>query len=531
MTNSPENGGRGCLRRRDTPDWQSCSPGRPRPVTGSSGTALLTSSLRELSEGAMADLPLVGGHDRRGGEGGQTASAALGDAMVLPALTDVGEEEDVAITLPPLPPARLPEGLRPLWARPRWWAAAAAVLVAGTALTAVLIPRGRDDGREVAETRQAPPAELPVASPPAPIQPAAPRPVVVATLTGAVDSAWGDAPFPMAAGTPITAAQRLTLSRGFAELTFENGAKVVVEAPAVFVADSRSALSLDAGRLAATAPASARGFTVRTPGANVVDLGTQFGVAVDPAAGATEVQVFDGQVQAAPRVGGAVATTLLNAGDAGRVTADAVTVTPDAASPQAFVRRLRTDVTALDVADLVSGGDGTTARREAGIVGAAPAPGDTFRRRGRLDRGGRHLRPQRGDQGRRGRAHVQLPRDRLGVESSRLDGGNATGRGTRFAAEGPDGRRRLHGPGPWDVVHEQQHGRDLRPGRRPQAVPGAVSLALPVRPRQQPPARPGAAADTFVLVDGALQASSGSGSGPARIRSRWTCRWRRRTGS
>jgi hypothetical protein len=58
-----------------------------------------------------------------------------------------------------------------------------------------------------------------------------------------------------------------------------------------------------------------------------------------------------------------------------------VTITPEAASPQAFVRTLSTAATVLDLTDLVAGGDGTTGRRgraidtRTGAVGVLPPVG------------------------------------------------------------------------------------------------------------------------------------------------------------
>ena len=49
---------------------------------------------------------------------------------------------------------------------------------------------------------------------------------------------------------------------------------------------------------AAVVPPAARGFTVVAPGVDYVDLGTEFGIAVDEATGASELHVFDGQVNA-----------------------------------------------------------------------------------------------------------------------------------------------------------------------------------------------------------------------------------------
>jgi hypothetical protein len=87
----------------------------------------------------------------------------------------------------------------------------------------------------------------------------------------------------------------LQVSKGLAELEFANGAKVIVEGPAEFEVRSPNGGLLRHGKLVAIVPRKAIGFTVETPNVQVVDLGTEFEVAVDEA-GRTDVQVFTGAV-------------------------------------------------------------------------------------------------------------------------------------------------------------------------------------------------------------------------------------------
>ena len=69
----------------------------------------------------------------------------------------------------------------------------------------------------------------------------------------------------------------------------------MIEGPASWLVASDQRMSLDAGRLAANVPAKAVGFTVATPTAEVVDLGTEFGVQVDEEQ-ATTISVTQGAV-------------------------------------------------------------------------------------------------------------------------------------------------------------------------------------------------------------------------------------------
>ena len=132
--------------------------------------------------------------------------------------------------------------------------------------------------------------------------------------------------------------------------------------------DSDTDYMLQSGRIAATIPGG--GLTLRCPTGSVTDLGTEFGVSVNPS-GRTEVDVFEGRVAAALS---SIATTepagdiLLRAGQAATMTEHAVSLDPEGAVPQRFVCSLiNPQVKSLDVTDLVSGGDGTTQRRGIGI--------------------------------------------------------------------------------------------------------------------------------------------------------------------
>ena len=80
---------------------------------------------------------------------------------------------------------------------------------------------------------------------------------------------------------------------GVVEMVFKTRARVVVEGPADLELTGRNELRLRSGRLRATVPASASGFTVHGEGFSVVDHGTDFGVIAD---GAAEVHVFQGTV-------------------------------------------------------------------------------------------------------------------------------------------------------------------------------------------------------------------------------------------
>lgn len=96
--------------------------------------------------------------------------------------------------------------------------------------------------------------------------------------------------------TDLYAGQTVELESGLAEILFDSGARVVLEAPSTFRLRSDERSELLAGRLVAHVPPQAVGFTVDSPLVTVVDLGTEF--AIDVTAGATEVHVFEGAAAA-----------------------------------------------------------------------------------------------------------------------------------------------------------------------------------------------------------------------------------------
>lgn len=119
---------------------------------------------------------------------------------------------------------------------------------------------------------------------------------VVATLgdhSGVRLSYVDGAVLPTSAGQPLHAAT-YTLEAGILQVVYDNGAKVLLQAPARFELASNQLLRLHSGRLTARVPEAAIGFTVVTPTADVVDLGTEFGVTAGE--NASEVHVFEGEV-------------------------------------------------------------------------------------------------------------------------------------------------------------------------------------------------------------------------------------------
>ncbi len=120
--------------------------------------------------------------------------------------------------------------------------------------------------------------------------------VIVATLTDSINAEWtdtGGAPVPV--NGDLLRDGEFTLVKGFAEITFKEHAKIILEAPANIELDGTNGMTLYEGKLVAQVPPEAFGFTVDTPGASVKDIGTEFGVSVKKG-NYSEVYVFKGEV-------------------------------------------------------------------------------------------------------------------------------------------------------------------------------------------------------------------------------------------
>ncbi|MFK7788204.1 MAG: FecR domain-containing protein [Phycisphaeraceae bacterium] len=143
------------------------------------------------------------------------------------------------------------------------------------------------------------------------IEPEAPtesttRGSAVATITATHNAVWSSAsagealasPVIFTPGTNLHPGDRLTLTVGFAEITTNDGAIAILEAPAtVELLDNDNAIRLHAGKLIGICETeSSKGFLVQSPGLDVTDLGTRFAVdATSPVC--TEVHVLQGEVE------------------------------------------------------------------------------------------------------------------------------------------------------------------------------------------------------------------------------------------
>ena len=170
---------------------------------------------------------------------------------------------------------------------------------------------------------------------------AVPAKEAVARITGTHNCIWSDLQEKISYGSSLFPGQRIELAEGLAEITFDDGATLLLEGPASFTVDSSNKVALLAGRLAAVVPQRAEGFHVRTASLDVFDVGTEFGL-VAQESGAAEVHVFNGLVKAdvLDNSGRAMRRLELNAAEAARINPLSTTVVEFPANDASFVRNI-----------------------------------------------------------------------------------------------------------------------------------------------------------------------------------------------
>lgn len=161
---------------------------------------------------------------------------------------------------------------------------------------------------------------------------------------------WG-AGLSLAAGQLQTGS--LSLISGAAELSFDSGTDVVLEAPCELVVESSNSARLLAGNVVVNVTELSNGFTLYTPEAEILDLGTEYAVALDEVS--TEVHVFDGSVIWKPDIDGTDVEDRIETGEA-RLYSRSDPTTPKRIpfGQRQFVRRIETDIKARAGAGLLA---------------------------------------------------------------------------------------------------------------------------------------------------------------------------------
>ena len=158
-----------------------------------------------------------------------------------------------------------------------------------------------------------------------------------------------------------------TLSKdGFVELIFPSQVRAVVEGPARFEIPGFNQVHLLEGKLFAHVPTEGIGFTINSPSARIVDLGTEFGLEVW-ADGATDVYTYEGKVQLVGHSSRREIDkpVIVSADEARQVDHSGQTISHLEFDTQKFVRQFDSKSNfiwrghrTLDLADVVGGGNG-----------------------------------------------------------------------------------------------------------------------------------------------------------------------------
>lgn len=119
----------------------------------------------------------------------------------------------------------------------------------------------------------------------------------VASVTSHYNAIWSGAGEAMPMGTRLwNDGRQYRLERGVAEVTFDSGATVLIEAPAQLELFNENEMSFE-GSLTAYVPLAAHGFLVHTQNSTVTDFGTEFGLLANRSG--SQVHVRSGNVEVA----------------------------------------------------------------------------------------------------------------------------------------------------------------------------------------------------------------------------------------
>ncbi len=124
-----------------------------------------------------------------------------------------------------------------------------------------------------------------------------PKKQPAARVTAANEALWAETDQSIQSEAPIYPGTTLQLLSGSVDVLFNSGAVVHLEGPAIFQVRSSNSAYLTVGSARTSCKtASSRGFSLQTPSARVVDLGTEFET-VTTADGTSRVNVIAGEVR------------------------------------------------------------------------------------------------------------------------------------------------------------------------------------------------------------------------------------------
>lgn len=171
---------------------------------------------------------------------------------------------------------------------------------------------------------------------------------VVGRITATADCQWMEKR-PTDQG--VSLGDHFAISSGLLEITYDTGAKVVLQGPVAYEVESKNGGFMSVGKLTGKVTnEAARGLTIRTPTAVVTDIGTEFGVEVTKE-GKTTSYVFRGIVEVRKVASGKAEKPI-------RLTANEAVVVARQANGEASIQPAKVDprgfVRSEQIEDLVS---------------------------------------------------------------------------------------------------------------------------------------------------------------------------------
>jgi hypothetical protein len=196
----------------------------------------------------------------------------------------------------------------------------------------------------------------------------------IGQITGMVDCQWNDQEKTPLLNSSVSLGTKYALASGLMEITYDTGAKVILQGPVKYEVESENGGFMSVGKLTGKVEnPKAKGFAVHTPTAVVTDLGTEFGVEVNNR-GDTMSHVFRGsiRVQALNDDSKSVAAVkILRENESARVEkgdGSRILILKSAAEQPDYVRSIPRRIGKMfDLADVVAGGNGFSERRNRGI--------------------------------------------------------------------------------------------------------------------------------------------------------------------
>ena len=204
----------------------------------------------------------------------------------------------------------------------------------------------------------------------------------VAILADSIDARWSNNNSVIDNGTPFfTKDKSFVLNEGYAELLFNNQTRVTMEGPAIFQILKDNQIKLYYGKAYTVVSEQVADFVIDTPVAEVVDLGTEFGVEV-ASHGDTSVHVAKGRTRLTSTNSDMQRSVEIEKGYAKRVSIDDNAISDIAFEKYHFIRDIDSSRNILlqgdfelDLANVVAGGTGLDRRTKNSTYGIDIATG------------------------------------------------------------------------------------------------------------------------------------------------------------